>query len=83
MVFPGSVVQSSGGNSKTLRLFGVNMECQLDELEPSRADGSSLWSHGFQQQQFNESQTYSSDGHHHMVGRSLLFKIVFTAKSKL
>ncbi|WCJ34249.1 AP2/B3-like transcriptional factor family protein [Euphorbia peplus] len=29
------------GNSKRLRLFGVNMECQLDESEPTTPDGSS------------------------------------------
>ncbi|KAI8562971.1 hypothetical protein RHMOL_Rhmol03G0077300 [Rhododendron molle] len=44
---------SSSGNSKTLRLFGVNMEChqQLpppDESEPSTPDGSSTSSQGGQ-----------------------------------
>ncbi|KAK1563498.1 hypothetical protein Q3G72_028351 [Acer saccharum] len=29
------------GNSKRLRLFGVNLECQLDESEPSTPDASS------------------------------------------
>ncbi|KAF3441616.1 hypothetical protein FNV43_RR15531 [Rhamnella rubrinervis] len=39
---------SAVGNSKILRLFGVNMECQAehDECEPSTPDGSSLSSHG-------------------------------------
>ncbi|KAF2307668.1 hypothetical protein GH714_030693 [Hevea brasiliensis] len=38
-------------NSKRLRLFGVNLECQIDESEPSTADGSSLSSQGPTQQQ--------------------------------
>ncbi|KAF2307687.1 hypothetical protein GH714_030803 [Hevea brasiliensis] len=38
-------------NSKRLRLFGVNLECQIDESEPSTPDGSSLSSQGPTQQQ--------------------------------
>ncbi|KAF9664912.1 hypothetical protein SADUNF_Sadunf16G0067200 [Salix dunnii] len=30
------------GNSRRLRLFGVNLECQLDDAEPSTSGGSSL-----------------------------------------
>ncbi|XP_050226362.1 B3 domain-containing protein At2g36080-like [Mercurialis annua] len=51
------------GNSKRLRLFGVNLECQLDESEPSTPDGSSMSSQGpNQQHQFYTSQysPYSS-----------------------
>ncbi|XP_021891049.1 B3 domain-containing protein At2g36080-like [Carica papaya] len=45
----GGVIQGQTpvvGNSKRLRLFGVNLECQLDESEPSTPDGSSVSSHG-------------------------------------
>ncbi|KAK2655605.1 hypothetical protein Ddye_008657 [Dipteronia dyeriana] len=45
---PSVVVQTQAGtppplvgNSKRLRLFGVNLECQLDESEPSTPDASS------------------------------------------
>ncbi|XP_031266233.1 B3 domain-containing protein At5g06250-like [Pistacia vera] len=69
----GSVVQNPVGNSKTLRLFGVNMECQLDGFEPSTLDDSSMSSHsqarGYgqqQQKQFNYSQAYSSNRHNQM-----------------
>ncbi|KAF8369459.1 hypothetical protein HHK36_032524 [Tetracentron sinense] len=34
------------GNSKRLRLFGVNFDCQLDGSEPPRTDGLSLSSQG-------------------------------------
>ncbi|EEF31854.1 transcription factor, putative [Ricinus communis] len=44
------------GNSKRFRLFGVNLECQLDDSEPSTPDGSSMSSQGPNQQQ----QFYSS-----------------------
>ncbi|XP_050382794.1 B3 domain-containing protein At2g36080 [Argentina anserina] len=46
---------SSGGNSRILRLFGVNLECQQqqdDESEPSTPDGSSLSSQGPTHHQF-------------------------------
>ncbi|XP_065856613.1 B3 domain-containing protein At2g36080-like [Euphorbia lathyris] len=46
------------GNSKRLRLFGVNMECQLDESEPSTPDGSSsVSSQGHIQHQFYSSHS--------------------------
>ncbi|KDP36181.1 hypothetical protein JCGZ_08825 [Jatropha curcas] len=48
------------GNSKRLRLFGVNLECQLDESEPSTPDGSSsLSSQGLTQQQQQQEEMYS------------------------
>ncbi|KAJ0088972.1 hypothetical protein Patl1_32648 [Pistacia atlantica] len=69
----GSVVQNPVGNSRTLRLFGVNMECQLNGFEPSTLDDLSTSSHGQargygqqQQQQFNYSQAYSSNRHNQM-----------------
>ncbi|GLT94748.1 hypothetical protein SLE2022_124750 [Rubroshorea leprosula] len=45
--------QSTPGNSRRqLRLFGVNLECNLDESEPSTPDGSSISSQGPSYQQF-------------------------------
>lgn len=43
--------KSGGGNSKRVRLFGVNLECQVqedqeDDEEPQTSDGSSLSSQG-------------------------------------
>ncbi|KMT06704.1 hypothetical protein BVRB_7g158660 [Beta vulgaris subsp. vulgaris] len=43
--------KSGGGNSKRVRLFGVNLECQIEEEEedieePQTSDGSSLSSQG-------------------------------------
>ncbi|KAF3559271.1 hypothetical protein F2Q69_00011178 [Brassica cretica] len=39
-------VENQRGNSKTLRLFGVNMECQIDSdwFEPSTPDGFTTYS---------------------------------------
>ena len=54
------------GNSKRLRLFGVNLECQMDESEPSTPDGSSLSSQGPVHHQFYP-QAYSSNAYNHMV----------------
>nr|QNI23770.1 AP2/ERF transcription factor [Camptotheca acuminata] len=63
----GSVGQKQttpSGNSKRFRLFGVNLdldlECQPDESEPYTADGSSLSGHG------EAHEHYSSNSHHHM-----------------
>ncbi|KAK4757416.1 hypothetical protein SAY87_018717 [Trapa incisa] len=51
----GSAAQSETpvtGNSRTLRLFGVNMECRLDESDKQASpEGSSLSSHGLGQHQ--------------------------------
>ncbi|KAJ6967439.1 B3 domain-containing protein [Populus alba x Populus x berolinensis] len=53
------------GNSRRLRLFGVNLECQLDEAEPSTPDGSSLSSlQGPVHQQFYSQPAYSSNSTH-------------------
>lgn len=53
--------QTTAGNSKRqLRLFGVNLECELDESEPSTPDGSSISSQGPTYQQFyTHSHPYS------------------------
>ncbi|KAH7512206.1 hypothetical protein FEM48_Zijuj12G0066000 [Ziziphus jujuba var. spinosa] len=59
------------GNSRILRLFGVNMECQPDDSEPSTPDGSSLSTHGPSHQQFYP--PYHSD---HMV-RHPFFIIIY------
>lgn len=59
------------GNSKRLRLFGVNLECQMDESEPSTPDGSSLSSQGPVHHQFYP-QAYSSNAYNHMVRPDLL-----------
>ncbi|GMH26347.1 hypothetical protein Nepgr_028190 [Nepenthes gracilis] len=37
---------STSGNSKRLRLFGVNLDCRLDGSEPQSSHGSPLSSHG-------------------------------------
>ncbi|KAJ9181340.1 hypothetical protein P3X46_009478 [Hevea brasiliensis] len=59
------------GNSKRLRLFGVNLEFQLDESEPSRPDGSSFSSQGPTPQQlysFHSAYSSSSNSSHgHMA----------------
>ena len=42
--------QALAGNPKRLvRLFGVNLECQLNEFEPSTPDSSSMSSQGYTQ----------------------------------
>lgn len=53
--------QSTAGNSKRqLRLFGVDLECELDESEPSTPDGSSISSQGLTYQQlYPHSHPYS------------------------
>ncbi|KAF8395427.1 hypothetical protein HHK36_019373 [Tetracentron sinense] len=38
--------QTPAGNCKRLRLFGVNLDCELDGSEPPRTDGSYLSSQG-------------------------------------
>lgn len=58
---------SSGGNSRILRLFGVNLECQQqqdDESEPSTPDGSSLSSQGPTHHQFYPNPTNAYYGDH-------------------
>ncbi|KAL3569344.1 hypothetical protein D5086_029234 [Populus alba] len=64
------------GNSRRLRLFGVNLECQLDEAEPSTPDGSSLSSlQGPVHQQFYSQPAYSSNStHSQMVPKNLSHK---------
>ncbi|KAK3226935.1 hypothetical protein Dsin_006797 [Dipteronia sinensis] len=64
------------GNSKRLRLFGVNLECQMDESEPSTPDGSSslsvspshLQPHHHHHNHFYSQHhpSYSSNRHTHM-----------------
>ncbi|KAK3037856.1 hypothetical protein RJ639_031216, partial [Escallonia herrerae] len=64
----GSVMQNQtapSGNSKRLRLFGVNMECQSDESEPLTPTGSPMSSQG----QAN-GQYYASTHHNHMLASS-------------
>lgn len=57
------------GNSRRLRLFGVNLECQLDEAEPPTPDGSSLSSlQGPVHQQFYSQPAYSSNSTHSQMG---------------
>lgn len=52
------------GNSKILRLFGVNLECQADESLPiSTPDDASL----NYQQFYHHQPGYSSDPHDHMM----------------
>ncbi|KAK6147290.1 hypothetical protein DH2020_018202 [Rehmannia glutinosa] len=54
-VVPNQTTTTGSGNSKRLRLFGVNMECQLaDESEPSTPVGSPMSSQG--------------QAHHHQPG---------------
>ncbi|KAL6138328.1 hypothetical protein ACLB2K_063611 [Fragaria x ananassa] len=58
---------SSGRNSRILRLFGVNLECQQqqdDESEPSTPDGSSLSSQGPTHHQFYPNPTNAYYGDH-------------------
>ncbi|XP_062006094.1 probable LRR receptor-like serine/threonine-protein kinase At1g56140 [Rosa rugosa] len=57
---------SSGSNSRILRLFGVNLECQQqdDESEPSTPDGSSLSSQGPTHHQFYPNPTHAYYGDH-------------------
>lgn len=63
----GTVAQNPAGNSKTLRLFGVNMECQLDGFKPLMSSHGQA--HGYSnQQQFNYSQVFSSNRRNYMVG---------------
>ncbi|GMH09973.1 hypothetical protein Nepgr_011814 [Nepenthes gracilis] len=52
---------SPAGNSKRLRLFGVNLECQLDVSEPQLSDGSPPSSQGAAYNYFG----YPSSHHHH------------------
>ncbi|KAI9152802.1 hypothetical protein LWI28_001379 [Acer negundo] len=65
------------GNSKRLRLFGVNLECQLDESEPSTPDASSsslsvssshLQPHHHHHHFYSQHHlpSYSSNRHSHM-----------------
>ncbi|OMO68454.1 hypothetical protein COLO4_29660 [Corchorus olitorius] len=60
----GNIVQNQaagGANPRRLvRLFGVNLECQLDESEPSTPDSSSVSSQGPTHQQFY-SNSYTSN----------------------
>ncbi|KAJ6382462.1 hypothetical protein OIU77_031001 [Salix suchowensis] len=62
---PGSIAQDQAaplGNSKRVRLFGVNLECQLDGSEPSTPDSSSLSSlQGPGHPQFYSQPSYSSN----------------------
>jgi hypothetical protein len=53
-------VESQRGNSKTLRLFGVNMECQLDSdwSEPSTPDGSNTYTTNHDQFHFYPQQQH-------------------------
>lgn len=64
----GSIAQNQTtplGNSKRLRLFGVNLECQLDGSEPSTPDGSSVSSlQGPGHPQFYSQSSYSSNSAH-------------------
>ncbi|XVF55795.1 hypothetical protein PTKIN_Ptkin06aG0065600 [Pterospermum kingtungense] len=64
----GNIVQNQGpvGNpTRLLRLFGVNLECQLDESEPSTTDDSSSVSSHSQgpnpHHQFYSSHSYTSN----------------------
>ncbi|KAA8516773.1 hypothetical protein F0562_017029 [Nyssa sinensis] len=55
----------SGNSKRLLRLFGVNMECQADDSEPSTPDGSSISSQG--QAHYNYyPQAHASNRHDHM-----------------
>ncbi|OAY40818.1 B3 domain-containing protein At2g36080 [Manihot esculenta] len=58
-------------NSKKVRLFGVNLECQVEESEPSTPDGSSLSSQGPTQQQlysfYSSTSSSSNSSHSQMV----------------
>ncbi|XVE96353.1 hypothetical protein REPUB_Repub02eG0214100 [Reevesia pubescens] len=60
----GSMVQNqaapAGNPKRLLRLFGVNLECQLDESEPSTPDSSSVSNQGPTTQQFY-SHSYTSN----------------------
>ncbi|XVE61435.1 hypothetical protein DITRI_Ditri06bG0039800 [Diplodiscus trichospermus] len=59
----GSMVQNqapAGNPRRLLRLFGVNLECQLDESEPSTPDSSSVSSQGPSAHQFY-SHSYTSN----------------------
>ncbi|PIN16664.1 hypothetical protein CDL12_10689 [Handroanthus impetiginosus] len=51
--------QTTSGNSKRLRLFGVNLECQADDSEPSTPVGSPMSSQG-QAHQHPYHQYYSN-----------------------
>lgn len=73
MEYAGLGVQSqttSVGSSKTLRLFGVNLECQLDD----EWEGSESQAQAEAHRQFNYSvEAYNSEStnrrNHHMVGQ--------------
>ncbi|XP_022743595.1 B3 domain-containing protein At2g36080-like [Durio zibethinus] len=59
----GSMAQNAapaGNPKRLLRLFGVNLECQLDDSEPSTPDMSSVSSQGPTTHQFY-SQSYASN----------------------
>ncbi|XWS66618.1 hypothetical protein CRYUN_Cryun05aG0215500 [Craigia yunnanensis] len=59
----GSMVQNqepAGNPKRLLRLFGVNLECQLDVSKPSTPDSSSVSSQGPTNNQFY-SQSYTSN----------------------
>ncbi|GMP49788.1 hypothetical protein CsSME_00016649 [Camellia sinensis var. sinensis] len=64
----GTVVQNqttpSSGNSKRLRLFGVNLECQTDGSEPSTPDGSSMSSQGQAHCQYCTINNPHASNHH-------------------
>ncbi|GAV72653.1 B3 domain-containing protein [Cephalotus follicularis] len=51
-------------NSKTVRLFGVNLECQIDESDPSTPNGSLSLSSQDQDRKHSYSQAYSANFHH-------------------
>ncbi|KAL0410153.1 UNVERIFIED_CONTAM: B3 domain-containing protein [Sesamum latifolium] len=53
---------SGSGNSKTLRLFGVNLECQAEESDPSTPLDSPMSSQG---QPHNHPPPYHHHHHHH------------------
>ncbi|EOY08368.1 PREDICTED: B3 domain-containing protein At2g36080 [Theobroma cacao] len=66
----GSIAQNqapAGNPKRLLRLFGVNLECQLDESEPSTPDSSSVSSQGPTHQSYNSNYmdiTFSRDINH-------------------
>ncbi|XWS56034.1 hypothetical protein CRYUN_Cryun09bG0051800 [Craigia yunnanensis] len=67
----GSMVQNqapAGNPKRLLRLFGVNLECQLDDSEPSTPDSSSVSSQGPTTHQFY-SQSYTSN---YMINKPLI-----------
>lgn len=73
---PGAqAAESQRGNSKTLRLFGVNMECQLDSdwSDPSTPNGSTICPTSHDQFHLYPQQHYPPPYYKYMVRFNIVF----------